>query len=268
MLVDRTTVAVSAHAPRVVTAHPEAVVRAIIQIRGHLDEPLHLSDHASVGAYSPFHFHRMFREVTGTTPARFLAAERMARAKDLLAHSTLLIRRVQKMVGYDSLGTFTSQFSRTVGVTPGEFRRLVDQAAGLTLSDCDPDPGLRSGLPALSVDAPGWFCTAGFFVADLPAGAPTGGAIFTGNTILSATSTPNAGHFTIFAVAVPDDSPITALGLCPSDVRVGRLPISPGALRVGEMIQIPLRRKGMTDPPVVSVAALSYMVTNAARRHS
>jgi AraC-like DNA-binding protein len=85
--------------------------------------------------YSPFHFQRVFRDLTGITPGRYLAALRIQRAKELLAVTTLRTDLVALDVGYESLGTFTTQFTRHVGLPPGQFRTLVDQVAGHRLSD-------------------------------------------------------------------------------------------------------------------------------------
>ncbi|MEV6812116.1 AraC family transcriptional regulator [Micromonospora sp. NPDC051296] len=99
-------------------------------MRGHLAEPLQLADLARVVPFSPFHFHRLFRDVTSMTPARFLAALRMAEARRMLLHSGLTVTAISGHVGYTSAGTFTTQFSRLVGTSPGHFRQLARLLAG------------------------------------------------------------------------------------------------------------------------------------------
>ncbi|MGW4501111.1 helix-turn-helix domain-containing protein [Micromonospora sp. NPDC004336] len=102
-----------------------AAARAIDYMRRHLSEPLQLADLARVVPFSPFHFHRLFRDVTTMTPARFLAALRMAEARRMLLHSGLTVTAISGHVGYTSAGTFTTQFSRLVGTSPGHFRQLA-----------------------------------------------------------------------------------------------------------------------------------------------
>ncbi|MGK5671610.1 helix-turn-helix domain-containing protein [Micromonospora sp. URMC 106] len=107
-----------------------AAARAIDYMRRHLSEPLQLADLARVVPFSPFHFHRLFRDVTTMTPARFLAALRMAEARRMLLHSGLTVTAISGHVGYTSAGTFTTQFSRLVGTSPGHFRQMSRLLAG------------------------------------------------------------------------------------------------------------------------------------------
>jgi AraC-like DNA-binding protein len=114
---------VERHGPE--QARVVAATRAIEQMRRQLAEPLHLADLARVASFSPFHFHRLFRDVTDMTPARFLAALRMAEARRRLLHSQATVTAISGQVGYTSAGTFTTQFTRLVGTSPAQFRRLA-----------------------------------------------------------------------------------------------------------------------------------------------
>ncbi|MEV4711651.1 AraC family transcriptional regulator [Micromonospora sp. NPDC049374] len=105
--------------------HTVAVVRAIGRMRQDLSGPLSLSDLATTGSFSPYHFHRIFRSITATTPARFLAALRMAQARRLLLHTDLSVATIGNRVGYTSSGTFGTQFNRLVGTSPRRFRALA-----------------------------------------------------------------------------------------------------------------------------------------------
>lgn len=89
----------------------------------HLDEEITLDDMAAAALFSRFYFSRVFRSITGTSPGRFLTAIRIARSKELLATTDYSVAEVACSVGYDSLGTFTTTFSKTVGIAPAAFRR-------------------------------------------------------------------------------------------------------------------------------------------------
>ncbi|MDT0453617.1 AraC family transcriptional regulator [Streptomyces hesseae] len=104
-----------------------SVERAIRRMRDHLGETQCLTDHAEAGLFSPFHFHRVFRGVTAVTPARFLAALRMAEAQRMMIRGSPRVTDVCTAVGYASLGTFTTQFTRLVGMSPSRFKALVDR---------------------------------------------------------------------------------------------------------------------------------------------
>ncbi|MGA4846737.1 helix-turn-helix transcriptional regulator [Streptomyces sp. G5(2025)] len=83
-----------------------------------------LDDIADSAILSKFYFSRTFREATGTSPGRFLAAVRLFRAKNLLLETGRSVTDIAFAVGYSSLGTFSSRFARSVGTSPGRYRAL------------------------------------------------------------------------------------------------------------------------------------------------
>lgn len=102
----------------------EAVERAISSMWAHYDEPLSLDDIADAAILSKFYFSRVFRSVTGTSPGRFLTAVRLYKAKNLLLETSLTVTDISYQVGFNSLGTFTTRFTYSVGVSPARFRSL------------------------------------------------------------------------------------------------------------------------------------------------
>lgn len=108
-------------APEDRTVHP-AVAAAIDVIYRRYDEPLTLSDLAREVFISPFHLCRLFVRGTGVTPGRYLTSVRLFEAKRLLLSSTLTVSDVVCAVGYSSVGTFTTRFTRAVGMTPSQYR--------------------------------------------------------------------------------------------------------------------------------------------------
>lgn len=101
-----------------------SIERAITTMWNHHSEPLSLDDIADTAILSKFYFARVFRSVTGTTPARFLTAIRLHQAKKLLHQTPFNVTDIVYMVGFNSLGTFTTRFSKSVGVSPSRFRSL------------------------------------------------------------------------------------------------------------------------------------------------
>jgi len=104
----------------------DPVERATAVIREKYSDPLTLSDLANAALMSRFHFSRIFRQATGISPGRFLTAVRIHEAKRLLLTTETSIADISCLVGYTSLGTFTTRFTECVGVSPGRFRRLAD----------------------------------------------------------------------------------------------------------------------------------------------
>lgn len=110
-----------------VAAHRRAVERVITHARERLCEPISLHDMSRVAYISPFHFNRVFHEITGLPPAKFVSAMRLEEAKRLLLNTHLSITDICYEVGYNSLGTFTRRFTELVGLGPREFRYLAER---------------------------------------------------------------------------------------------------------------------------------------------
>lgn len=97
--------------------------RVISAMYERVGDELTVDDLARTARYSKFHFSRLFRQVTGVSPGRFLSALRFQEAKRLLAATSLSVAEISNQVGYSSLGTFSTRFKRFVGVSPTEYRR-------------------------------------------------------------------------------------------------------------------------------------------------
>ena len=74
---------------------------------------------------SPFHFIRQFEAVFGVTPHQFRMASRIELAKTLLARGEHSVTDVCMEVGFSSLGSFSTLFTRRTGETPSSYRRRL-----------------------------------------------------------------------------------------------------------------------------------------------
>jgi AraC-like DNA-binding protein len=104
-----------------------AAEQAISTMWSRYSEPLSLDELADSAILSKFYFSRVFRVATGTSPGRFLSAIRLFKAKNLLLETSLSVTDIAFGVGYNSLGTFTSRFTRSVGLPPGRYRALSSE---------------------------------------------------------------------------------------------------------------------------------------------
>lgn len=116
----------------------KAVNRVIESMHENMGEQLTIDDMAKTAMFSKFHFSRVFQRATGLSPGRFLSAVRLQAAKHLLIATTLRVTEISHTVGYSSVGTFSSRFRSSVGVSPTTYRRL----GGFTSRIC-PDDRLR-----------------------------------------------------------------------------------------------------------------------------
>jgi AraC-like DNA-binding protein len=101
---------------------PQRLKRVLAFIDENLAQPLPVSALASEAAMSPFHFARMFKASLGVSPHAYVTAQRMEKAKALLARSDLPLAEVAQRVGYLTQAHFTDVFHGQVGTTPRRYR--------------------------------------------------------------------------------------------------------------------------------------------------
>ncbi len=107
------------------------VRRAVELMHAQLHEDVPLEAMAAAAYLSPFHFARLFKKVTGTSPHAYLAALRLARAQTLLATTDLSITEVGARVGYTSSSHFAKAFRQSTGLSPRAFRAaLISEVRG------------------------------------------------------------------------------------------------------------------------------------------
>jgi AraC family transcriptional regulator len=241
-----------------------AVARAVGHMRAHLDERHSLRDLAKVAYLSPFYFHRVFRQVTEGTPARFLAALRMAEAMRLLVSSEATVTRISVDVGYSSLGTFTTQFTRLVGVTPGRLRRIAAGAGDREISSVLTEVGEALGCPdgrfgVRLLDRPGDLSPVmlGLFDSGMPQQVPAGCAIAVDPT-RAGFGAVRAGEYHVLAVGFGAGLTVSGLlagaGPCRCRVARGRLVVTAGDTAATVVLR--LRTPAVTDPPLLCVRPL------------
>ena len=85
-------------------------------------EPLTVGDLAREAGLSPAHFSREFRRTFGETPHRYLLTRRMERAASLLRQTDRSVADICLTVGLTSVGSFTTSFGRTFGMSPTAYR--------------------------------------------------------------------------------------------------------------------------------------------------
>jgi AraC-like DNA-binding protein len=92
-------------------------------------EQLDVDDMARAAGLSRAHFSREFRRAFGESPHSYLLTRRLERAAALLRSTDRAIADVCFSVGLQSLGSFTTSFTRTYGVSPAAYRARYPPAA-------------------------------------------------------------------------------------------------------------------------------------------
>jgi AraC family transcriptional regulator of adaptative response/methylated-DNA-[protein]-cysteine methyltransferase len=100
--------------------HAVSVAKACRLIEA-ADETPDLGALAAAAGMSRFHFHRVFKQVTGVTPKTYAAARREERMREELARDGSVTDAIYAS-GFNSSGRFYAASGRALGMTPTRFR--------------------------------------------------------------------------------------------------------------------------------------------------
>ena len=98
------------------------MLRVLLHIQRNLDEETPLEDLARVAAFSPYHFHRIFRGMLGESVKEHIRRLRLERSAMRLKHSDTPVTMIAFEAGYESHEAFTRAFRSMRGMTPSQFR--------------------------------------------------------------------------------------------------------------------------------------------------
>jgi AraC-like DNA-binding protein len=112
--------------------HPTRhLLRARDLIEARYRDPLDVATLAQAARLSPAHFSREFRRAFGESPHQYLLTRRLERAASLLRTTDHSVADICFSIGLSSVGSFTTSFGRTYGVTPTVYRAAHPPAASL-----------------------------------------------------------------------------------------------------------------------------------------
>jgi AraC-like DNA-binding protein len=92
-------------------------------------EPLGVDELAGAAGLSRAHFSREFRRAFGESPHAYLLTRRLERAAALLRTTDNSVAEICLAVGLTSVGSFTTSFTRTYGMSPTSYRGAFPPAA-------------------------------------------------------------------------------------------------------------------------------------------
>jgi AraC-like DNA-binding protein len=92
-------------------------------------EPLDVDTLARTARLSSAHFSREFKRAFGESPHQYLLSRRLERAAALLRATDRSVSDICFTVGLRSVGSFTSSFGRTFGMSPTAYRAAHPPAA-------------------------------------------------------------------------------------------------------------------------------------------
>ena len=242
----------------------KAVERVITSMSENLDEPFTMEEMAKIAFLSPFHFNRIFHDVTGLPPSQFLYAMRLEAAKRLLLTTKMSVTDICFEVGYNSHGTFTRRFTELVGLSPKELRRFAKE-----LCKFDWNGLYRNGWKSATADSfmSGELRTPenfeglifiGLFEKMIPQSSPLSGTLVTRACRYELGRVPEGTYHLLVAALPRSVDPLDYLLMDMSKllVGVGEEPINVGQNKVTGDLDITIRPLRLTDPPILTALPL------------
>jgi AraC family transcriptional regulator len=129
----------------------ESINKAIAFIESNSTTDIQLKDIAIQANLSQYHFHRVFKSLTGNTTKDFLTRLRLEKAALKLKHSQNDIGQIAFDCGYQNHETFTRAFKDYFGLSPLEYRNSI---AELTTKKQNEYGQTNIDLNALNIQGP------------------------------------------------------------------------------------------------------------------
>lgn len=255
------------------SSHGGAVKRVIEEMSRRLGESLSLKEMSDIAYISPYHFNRIFRNVTGIPPCQFLWALRLEAAKRLLLTTDISVTDVCFEVGYNSLGTFTRRFTELIGLAPRRFRLMPhsESIRKIRLIQYDPDLFDTVKTPSLSgnvLTPPGFngLIFLGLFKTPIPQGEPLAGAVRHGAGYFHMAHVPD-GHYYLLGAGLPFSTDPTNLFMNDMALRGGQFVCVKNGKAYG-LTHLTLRPPDPFDPPILITLPWLLIKQKRALNHS
>ena len=100
------------------------IAQSIVYIKGHLTERLNVAELATAVNVSTSYYFALFKRHTGCSPINFLIHVRMRHACGLLETSSMSVKEIAALLGYDDAFYFSRQFKSVIGIAPTGYRLL------------------------------------------------------------------------------------------------------------------------------------------------
>lgn len=121
--------------------------QTIAYMSQHLSQELDLTIVAAASGFSPFHFHRIFKAMTGETPQAYINRLRLEKAANFLVKSTSTsITEIAFLCGFSSSAVFARSFKKHYGLSASQYAQ-TDELKRLSLHPISGYP--TSPLPVI-----------------------------------------------------------------------------------------------------------------------
>lgn len=94
------------------------MVQVFNYINNHLEQRITISELAEIMCVTPDHFIRIFKQVNGLTPNKYIRQKRVERAQTLMLSSGMNLTEIAHRVGVPNLSQFSKLFHQQTGISP------------------------------------------------------------------------------------------------------------------------------------------------------
>lgn len=97
---------------------------ALKYIHNNIHHTITLDDLAKIVDLNPAYFSDMFSRVMGISPIKYINKKRVEKAQTLLVSTELTLSQIAQKTGFNDEYYFSRLFCKTVGQSPGKYRRM------------------------------------------------------------------------------------------------------------------------------------------------
>ena len=102
----------------------QSIYKVILYIEKNYNQTLTLEELSKVASFSKYHFHRIFKSITGETIGEYIRRVRLQNSTHKLSTSKLNITQIALDIGYETNASFSKAFKERFGITPKEFAKI------------------------------------------------------------------------------------------------------------------------------------------------
>lgn len=104
------------------TDYQNRINRVFEFIDENLESDLSLNTVSEIAFFSPFHFHRVFKFVTGETLNEYVTRRRIEKSASDLLHKNITVTEIAHKYGFSDNSSYSRTFKKYFGVSPTEFK--------------------------------------------------------------------------------------------------------------------------------------------------
>ncbi|WP_194778370.1 AraC family transcriptional regulator [Pararhodonellum marinum] len=131
--------------------YQQSLIKSINYIESNLDKKILLKEIAKEAHISEFHFHRIFKALTGETVKEHVSRLKLERAALHLKHNKEDIGQIAFQHGYENHESFTRAFKKHFRLTPQEYKSSIHQ---ITLKKQTIHQNAKNSLSKLHLEEP------------------------------------------------------------------------------------------------------------------